>query len=43
VAGRTFEANATERNGQAGEALFRQADRALYTAKGHGRNRVHVA
>jgi GGDEF domain-containing protein len=43
IAGRKFEANATERDDQAGEALFRQADQALYIAKARGRNHIHMA
>ena len=43
IAGCTFEANAIERDAQAGEALFHRADEALYMAKARGRNRIHMA
>lgn len=43
IAGRTFEAGAREGDEQAGEALFRQADGALYIAKARGRNGIHMA
>lgn len=43
IAGGTFLASADESDDGGGEALFRQADRALYVAKARGRNGIHMA
>ncbi|HEU5197410.1 MAG TPA: GGDEF domain-containing protein [Methylomirabilota bacterium] len=43
MAGRTFVANEPGDDEDVGEALFRQADEALYKAKASGRNTIHVA